>query len=157
VDVSGDWMGNFDSEWRRRWARPSWWTLLIVLPWVLGVTYDLYGWKHYEGVAAREQTVIGTITFHDKANHNQYRYVFSVAGKSYEALGGIDREPIVGEEVVVYYDPLDPTTSAIRDFKDLSSRSLGPVPLTVAGIIAVVVIIVRVRLSKPRVVKATQQ
>jgi hypothetical protein len=159
--VSGDWTFRFDKvtfldkETRRNfWRRPSWWALLIVLPWSLGLVEDVYEWKRYGTAASREKTAVGVITVHEAANHNQYRFIFSAAGKSYDGFGSLkDVEPKIGQSVTVYYDPLDPTTNSLWEFNELSARSLDPVPLTIAGITAVICTIAWMRHRNPSIDK----
>ena len=119
----------------RRWSYPSWWNLLIALPWALGAILAIHEWNVDRTVAKREQTKDGTITAHEPANHNQYRYSFSVNGRSYSGRESPRKEePRIGQRVTVFYDPLDPTKNALTDFGDLEMESLGPVPMVLVGI-----------------------
>ena len=104
---------------------------------------SLYEWNVDSKIAAREKTATGVITAHDPPNHNRYGYTFAVDGKGYSGweIPHHVEEPIIGQEVMVYYDPLDPTKSALTDFDELSATSLGPVPLLLVGIGGVAVLI----------------
>ncbi len=42
-------------------------------------------------------------------------------------------QPTIGQAVTVYYDPSDPNTSALVDFRELALRSAGPVPFAIGG------------------------
>ena len=114
----------------RRWSHPSWWNLLIVLPWTIGVVLAIHAWVNNRTVAQREKTTNGSITAHEPANHNRYGYSFSVNGKSYSGWESPKKEePHIGQQVTVFYDPVDPTKNALTDFADLEMDSLGPVPM----------------------------
>jgi hypothetical protein len=131
---------------RRTWARPSWWNLLIVLPWAIGAVWCVYEWNTDRAIAGRQQTTKGIITAHEPANHNQYVYVFSVNGKSYTGRQSPKKQALeVGKRVVVYYDPFVPAKNALTDFSELSAESLGPLPLLLIGVGAVAVFIYRRR------------
>jgi hypothetical protein len=41
----------------------------------------------------------------------------------------------LGERVVVYYDPKEPSTSSLIDFADRADDDIGPMPLLFAGIV----------------------
>jgi len=133
----------------RAWGHPSWWNLLVVLPWTIGLIFLVHEWKADRAIAERQQTTHGTITAHVPANHNRYGYIFSVDGKSYtgwESPKGNELE--VGKLVRVYYDPIDPNKNALTDFAEMSSQNLGPVPLLMFGIGAVALFIFRRRRRK---------
>jgi hypothetical protein len=134
------------------WINPTWWTLLVVLPWAIGLAWTIHDWNKDRAVAQRERVAVGIITVHEVSNHNQYRYRFSIDGQSYSGLGSSPNdfsnsgssskeEIAVGQQVPVYYDPLDPSTNALRDFANLSTDSLRPVPILVLGIGAVAIYI----------------
>ena len=117
------------------------------MPWVLALVFSLYRWNVYSKIATREQTTTGVITAHDPPNHNRYGYRFVVDGKPYSGweIPHYLEERAIGQEVVVYYDPLDPTESALTDFDELSTTSLGPIPLFLVGGGVAVFIFVRRR------------
>jgi Protein of unknown function (DUF3592) len=122
----------------RRWANPSWWNLLVVLPWALGAVLFAYEWRVDREIARRQQTTRGVITTHEPANHNRYGYVFSVDGKTLNGWESPKKEePEIGKQVVVYYDPKNPSKNALTDFRELGIESIGPVPMLLFGIGAV--------------------
>src|ERR1700683_57890 len=132
----------WDQRTTRVWSYPSWWNLLVALPWTLGLIFCIHGWKTDDAIAQRQQTTQGVITAHDLANHNQYGYTFYVNGKSYTGWQSPRTNELqVGKQVLVYYDPVDPAKNALTDFDDLSVQRLGPVPLLMFGIGAVAVFI----------------
>jgi hypothetical protein len=139
----------------RTWNHPSWWNLLIVLPWGLGVALAIHEWSVDRTVAKREKITNGTITGHEPANHNRYGYSFSVNGKSYSGWESPRKEePHIGQQVTVFYDPVDPTKNALTDFAELETNSLGPVSMLLLGMGAVALFI---RYRRRRARSATQR
>jgi hypothetical protein len=126
----------------RAWSHPSWWNLLVVLPWVVGVAFLIQEWTTESQIAGRQQTTSGIVTAHEPANHNRYGYKFEVNGKTYTGwqTPGND-ELAIGKQVTVFYDPRNPIRSALTDFHDLSISSLGPVPTLLFGIGGVAIFI----------------
>ncbi len=121
------------------WSRPSWWNLLIALPWLLFTSLLIHQWIVDRVVAERQKTALGTITAHERSNHNQNRYNFSVSGMTYVGLDSARKgAPQIGQQVLVYYDPTDPATNALTDFARLNDDSLAAVPmaLLMTGIVA---------------------
>ena len=128
---------------RRFWSHPSWWSLLIVAPWMIGAALQIYQWRVDRAIAQRQQTTWGTVLTHEPHNHNRYGYTFSVNAISYSGWHSPENEePTVGQRVTVYYDPVDPNSSALDDFGELASRVLGPVPLEIGGSVVIALIIV---------------
>ena len=126
----------------RIWNHPSWWNLLVVLPWVLGLSFLIQEWRTESQTAGRQQITSGIVTAHEPANHNRYGYKFEVNGKTFTGwqTPGTD-DLAIGKRVIVYYDPRNPSKNALTDFHDLSRSSLGPVPMLLFGIGAVAVFI----------------
>ena len=138
------------------WTNLSWWNFLVVLPWFIGFMWLLFSGISQRVVAERQQLVEGLVTAYEPANHNQYRYVFFVDGKSYSGLESPKgRALAVGQKVTVYYDPRDPATNALTEFGDLSIETFGPIPTLLFGIGVVAFFIWRARrkngLSQSRV------
>jgi len=120
------------------WSQPSWWNLLVTLPWCIGFVFLIYAAISERMVAARQCTVQGLITAHDPPNHNRYGYVFSVGGKSYIGWESPrNNELEIGKQVIVYYDPNNPARNALTDFGELSFEKVGPIPTLLFGIGAV--------------------
>lgn len=127
----------------RLWRNPPWGSLLITLPWLLGLVFLIHESRVDRAIAARQQTTQGTITVHEPSNHNRYGYRFTVKGRAYtgwESPRSTELE--IGKVVTVYYDPANPNKNALTDFNDLSADSLGPVPLMVLGICGVTIFII---------------
>ncbi|MBV9155792.1 MAG: DUF3592 domain-containing protein [Acidobacteriaceae bacterium] len=126
----------------RTWSYPSWWNLLIVLPWLLGTALVVHEWAVDRTIAQREKTADGTITTHQAANHDRYGYSFSINDRSYSGWQSPAKQDFrVGQQVTVFYDPLDPTRNALTDFSELEIGSIGPVPILLLGIGCVAVFI----------------
>jgi hypothetical protein len=122
--------------------RPSWWNLLVALPWVLGLAFLIQESRTASQIAGRQQTTSGIVTAHEPANHNRYGYKFEVDGKAYAGWQSPkDNELAIGKQVIVFYDPQNPSRNSLTDFHDLSTSSLGPVPMLLFGIGAVAVFI----------------
>jgi hypothetical protein len=105
----------------RRWVNPSWWNLLVLLPWTLGAILLIHDWKVDREIASREQTTHGVVTSHEPSNHNRYGYVFSANGNTFNGWETPKKEELeIGKQVVVYYDPKNPSKNALTDFGELS-------------------------------------
>lgn len=134
----------------RRWNRPQWWFLVILL--TIGVTFFVYSWWKDRAVAARQQTASGTIVTHEPANHNRFGYTFNVNEKTYSGwqVPHDDDHFTVGQVVTVHYDPQDPNNSALEDFSELGGRDLGPLLFLIAAIPLVALIEFLRRRGKPK-------
>jgi hypothetical protein len=128
---------SFESRFERTWNNPSWWNLLVVLPFALCVIVSLYNCRADQITAAREQTAFGEIVSHDRPNHNRFGYQFAVKGRMYTgwAIPSTDYE--IGQKVLVYYDPLDPDKSQLDDFAENGYRIIGPASFCLLGICGV--------------------
>lgn len=135
----------------RTWNHPSWWNLLVVLPWVLGLILLIRESRTETQIAGRQQTTSGIVTAHEPANHNRYGYRFEVNGKTYNGWQSPGNDELaIGKQVTVFYDPQNPTRSALTDFHDLSISSLGPIPMLLFGIGGVAVFILYRRRRRKR-------
>jgi Protein of unknown function (DUF3592) len=120
------------------WENPTWWYLLVLLPWTLGAIFAIYQWNVDRRIATREQTTQGVITAHEPANHNRFGYAFSVDGKRFTGWESPGKDELeIGRSVLVYYDPINPSRNALTEFREKGVNSLGPVPLILFGIGAV--------------------
>jgi hypothetical protein len=129
---------SFGTRLDRTWGNPSWWNLLVVLPFAVLIIFDLYGLRADQITAAREQTTSGLIVSHDPPNHDRFGYQFKVNGTMYSGWAiPTTREYQIGQQVLVYYDPLDPNKSALADFAESEYRIVGPVTFCLFGICGV--------------------
>ncbi|MGA3372847.1 MAG: DUF3592 domain-containing protein [Terracidiphilus sp.] len=126
----------------RDWDPPSWRALYIAFPWMIGLVFSLYCIVRNEAVAVRERTTYGIIRKHEPANHNSFGYEFSVNGKIYTGWQIPATEYEIGQSVLVYYDPHDPTTSSLYSF---SEGNFGPPIFCFVGITVVAVVIFALR------------
>ena len=125
-----------------RTSRPSWWNLLVVLPWTIGLVLIIFETRINTQIAERQRTTSGIITAHEPGNHNQYGYRFEVDTKSYMGWQSPkDNELAIGKTVTVYYDPHDPRKNALTDFHEVATLGMGPAPMLLFGIGAVVLLI----------------
>lgn len=129
---------SFERRLERTWGKPSWWNLLAALPWALFVIFSLYGFRADQITAAREKTTSGQIVFHDPPNHDRFGYQFGVNGRMYTGWAiPSTRDYKIGQQVLVYYDPLDPNKSQLGDFTENEYRILGPLSFCILGICGV--------------------
>ena len=120
---------SFDS-----WANPTWGNLLITLPWEICILAAVFGWSADHTIAKRERTTNGVIAAHQASRSGRYQYTFSVNGQRLEGSSGADDRHNVGEEVTVFYDPIDPDKSDLRDYQDLALRNFALVPFALTAI-----------------------
>jgi hypothetical protein len=144
-----------EEERTHSWTNPPRWYLLVALPWAVGAIIFVYEWKVDREIATRQQTTQGVITVYEPANHNRYRYVFSINGKTYDGLQSPKKGELeIGKRVVVFYDPKNPNKNSLTDFRQLSMDVMGPVPMLLFGIGAVAWLI-RAQRRKNRTAKVT--
>jgi hypothetical protein len=136
-----DVINELSSRTARAWSPPSWWNLLITLPWVIGLVFLLFSSASDQAIAGREQITYGIIRTHEPANHNRFGYEFSLSGRPFTGWQIPTRDFEIGQRVLVYYDPLDPTKSSLDSFAGATDRILGPAIFCAVGTAAVVVII----------------
>jgi len=138
-------------------VHPPWWIIAVVLPWAIGLVFQIHEWNVDRHIAAREQTTAGVIFEHQPANHNVYGYRFEVSGRRYVGWQSPGKNELsIGKQVTVYYDPHNPEKNALTDFDELSTSSLGPVPLLLFGIGGVVLLIRRTRRSNAAILNSPE-
>jgi hypothetical protein len=114
------------------------WTWIIAAPWaillVVSVSIAITDFQ----IAERQQSAVAVVIAHHPEDHDQYDLRLSVGGSSYI---GRDRpvsgDLIVNEHVPVFFDPRDPKRMSLTSFADRGQTELGPVPVLVLGIFAV--------------------
>src|SRR5262245_23520989 len=98
-------LDEFDRPLRRQrrdtfWRRPSYWSLIIVAPWLIGAAVSIWQWQVYSSAASRQATTSGLVT--EVAEGNRVHYEFAVANhtfKNYEIPLYDRRVPSAGETV----------------------------------------------------------
>jgi hypothetical protein len=136
--------GVFDeiaSRTARDWDNPSWWNLLITVPWMVGLGLCVYGFVTDQAIASRELTTYAIVRSHEPADHNQYGYEFSVDGRVFTGSQSPITELEIGQRVLVYYDPLDPGKSSLESFTDATEQAVGPATFLSAGVAGVAIFI----------------
>ena len=101
--------------------------LALLIPWLLGAIFFVSSAQEDSEIASRQQRANGVIVAHQPSNHNRYLFRFQVGGQDY--IGSetpLAREPKIGDRVIVYYDPLNPTRNGMTDFSVRSLRERGP-------------------------------
>ena len=104
---------------RQYWARPqSWWNLLVLVPLLLILLYLVHSCRENLEIAKRQRTAVAIISSHDPANHDRYGYIFSVNSRPFSgwAYPNDKRDFSVGEQIVVFYDPIDPSKNLPSSF-----------------------------------------
>ena len=120
------------------WLNPPWWFALVTLPWLIGVALLASEVRDASAIATREQTTKGVITAHDPGNHDSYQYSYSVGGRTFHSWQIPYRVAWrLGEQVVVFYDPLEPTVSSLVEFGDRNDEDIGTIQLLLLGIIGI--------------------
>lgn len=117
-----------------RFKRHPYWFLPIAAPWLLGAAVFIQQWHTFRLAASRQNTVLGVITAVERGN--RCNYTFRLGQEVYRATEiplYNRRVPVSGEQVTVYYDPMNPSVNAITDFRQKSLDALGPVPLLLLG------------------------
>jgi len=152
VENQADTFGALVDRAVRQWRHPSWWTLLVLSPWMIGTALSIRDWRVKLDAGVHQETVKGTIIGHEPRNHDSYSYEFLVHGRTFKGSDSpLDYEPTLGQEVTVYFDSRDPSSNALTEFSRLAVRDLGPVPLMVLGTgLLVLFIAVRRRRIAPR-------
>ena len=117
---------------RFKWQ--PYWFLLITWPWLVGAAVFVQHWHSFHVAASRQKTVLGVVTAVERGNRCQY--TFRIGQEVYRAseVPLYDRHVSTsGEQVTVYYDPMNPRVNAITDFRQKSLDALGAVPLLLLG------------------------
>jgi hypothetical protein len=117
---------------------PNYWVhaCLIFLAFALSGTYfaisNYYYAKKDAEIAPRQQSTLGVITYVVRGKGSIYYFKFSYKNHTYDnsERGGFDLSE--GDQVTVYFDPINPKSSSMTDFYELSAmhnqqwqRSLG--------------------------------
>ena len=130
--------GSFDRRIEDTWGNPSWWNLVVVLPFVVLVIVCLWGLRADRITAARERIANGQIVSHDPPNHNRFGYQFGLSGKMYTGWAIPPTSDYqIGQQVLVYYDSINPNKSQLDDFAKNRDRIAGSVSFCVFGICGV--------------------
>jgi hypothetical protein len=117
-----------DIEIQRRYTRISNRDIVVCflsLALVVLFLFSCFGWyfsTKFASVASRERMISATIT--SISHGSMLAYQFSIDGIVYTARVGQmrGREYMIGREVTVYYDPNDPTTNNLREYRSLSEH-----------------------------------
>ena len=134
----------------RHWNPPSWRNMLVTFPWVIGLIFFLYGAIADHSIASRERTAYGIIRTHEPENHDRFGYEFSLNGKVYTGWQIPTTEYEIGQRVLVYYDPRDPTTSSLYSFAGGADQDIGPALFCAAGMVLFTGIIFSMRRTHSR-------
>ena len=120
----------------RQWNH-SWWQILVVLPWCIGLVLLVRGAVEDRQIAKRQMTALGRITSHEPAEHNRYGYIFSANGQQYTGWEIPVADRVIGQPVLVYYDPLNPSRNALIGFEQVAEENRGLIRFMAVGTVVV--------------------
>jgi hypothetical protein len=126
----------------------------MTFPLLVGLVHGLYSSWLASSLGAHEATTSGQVTAYEPSNHNSCRYTFTFFERQYV---GMDSSPtatpaapaIVGDQVMVYFNEIDPTKNALEDFNARSHRVRRLVPIYALGICVIPAIILYLKLAGP--------
>ncbi|HKF59454.1 MAG TPA: hypothetical protein VKJ45_28705 [Blastocatellia bacterium] len=93
-----------------------------ILMWAAGIGLlldysSLHDLNRNQVLGPRQRSIAGTLSA-GPISRNTYNYTFSVGANSYSGWGSMyGPEPKIGQQVVIYYDPDDPTVNALGPFE----------------------------------------
>ena len=123
--------------------KPSWRSLLLTIPFLALLTITVYDGHKDAILAVREQKAEGFVTGCDPSNHDWCHYRFSFRERTFESFGGwVGQKPSAGQHVTVFFDPADPDTSSLEDYRSEDRRERGIALLWSIGLLTVVLIVV---------------
>ena len=139
------------------WNNPSWWNLLVLWPIPFVLFFCIRASVQDRTTARRQVATSAVIVSHDPPNHDRYGYSFKVSGKQYGgwAYPGGKHNYSIGEQVLVYFDPLNPTKNSADDFDSVSIDDLFFVPFSGLVLVGLPVFIYLRRRSWQRRVHAS--
>jgi hypothetical protein len=87
-------------------------------------------------IAKRQVATVATISSHDPSNHDRYGYTILVNQKQYTgwAYPSDKIDYSLGEQIVVHYDPIDPSRNLPPRFEGAGDRDLFFVPFCLMAI-----------------------
>jgi hypothetical protein len=121
------WRDDRKAQWN---SPPSWWNLLILLPFLAMLLWGMRNSISDSEIAKRQRGIIATVTLHDPPNHDRYGYMFLLNGNQYTGWAhpsdGIKYS--IGKQILVHYDPTDPAHHLPEGFEETAVRDLIFVP-----------------------------
>jgi hypothetical protein len=116
----------------------SWWALTFTLEFFIALAVLIPQSLRNAEIGARQRQVGGVVTAYDRSNHNQCRYSFSVDGSPFVGVSSAPADStFAGEQVQVYFDPINPAANSLKDFSASSRRTRGVIYLSFLGVFAV--------------------
>ena len=145
------WKEDKASQWRRP---PSWWSLLILLPFLAMLLWSIHRSRTDFEMAQRQSVELATIHSHDPPNPHRYGYIFFVNETQYTgwAYPSAKINYSLGERVGIHYDPIDPTENLPKSYEEAGERDLFFVPfcLLIAATLPLFIFFRRSALRKRR-------
>lgn len=119
--------------WRLALLLPCWVAALAVAGWLINQSFPAYGPPPQGGYAHAAATVEAT----DPANHNEVKYVYTVAGRTYQGAWFADgpdgdaSQLRIGQTISIWYQVSDPNRSCdCRDPHDLQQTGSDSAPIS---------------------------
>jgi hypothetical protein len=130
------WRKDRKFQWK---SPPSWWNLFILLPFLAMLLWSVHNSRIDLDIAKRQRVAVATVNLHDPPNHDRYGYMFLLNRSQYTgwAYPSDNITYSLGDQIVVHYDPLDPTHNLPEGFEETSGRDLIFAPfclLVIAGL-----------------------
>ena len=110
---------------------------LIFLALTLWIAYfaisNFYHAKKDTEIAPRQQSALGVVTYVARGKSRTYYFKFSYKNREYgnSEAGGFDLSE--GDQVKVYFDPINPDFSDMIDFYELAARHNHQWPISLGG------------------------
>jgi hypothetical protein len=106
----------------------------ITIPWLLGLGWSLAGYYTYTRAAHTEAATHGFVISRTEMHGHYYHYRYSVDGRGYLGADNSERWFNPGNQLLIYYDRINPIRSALTEFRRIAQNRFAPVPLLVLGI-----------------------
>ena len=113
---------------RKPIQNPSWWYVLVPWPVILLLIVGQSYLAYQDGlISTRERTIAAYVNSIETGNHASSKYTFAVNGRSYSGWGYPEgfRQGVkfhIGEQILVHYDPQNPSENSMQDYQ---SQSIG--------------------------------
>ena len=104
----------------------SWWNLLILWPFLAMLLWGVHDSRKDFDIAKRQTATVANVSSHDPHNHDRYGYLFNLNGSQYTgwAYPHDKVDYSLGQRIVVYYDPIEPTRNLAESFATAGYRDL---------------------------------
>jgi hypothetical protein len=121
------------------WENPSWWELLVLILPLAALIFLVHENLKRVEIAERQRNASAVVAMHDPPNHDRYGYRFLVNGKPFTgwAYPHDNVDYSVGEQLLVYYDPSDPSENSPDNYGEVERDF----PMRVCFILIVMIVV----------------